>query len=42
LIKGKVEASGPPDALLQGDSEVARQFIRNSGVDVEHLDRVTR
>jgi len=41
LIKGRVEASGPPDALLSGDSEVARDFIRNSGVDVKSLDRVS-
>lgn len=41
LIQGRVEASGPPDALLDGDSEVAREFIRNSGVDVQHLSRVT-
>jgi phospholipid/cholesterol/gamma-HCH transport system ATP-binding protein len=41
LIKGRVEASGPPDALLAGDSEVAKEFIRNSGVDVGSLDRVT-
>ncbi len=41
LIKGRVEAAGPPDALLEGDSEVARDFIRNSGVDVRSLDRVT-
>ncbi len=41
LIKGRVEASGPPDALLEGDSEVAREFIRNSGVDVASLDRVS-
>lgn len=41
LIKGRVEASGPPDALLDGESDVAREFIRNSGVDVHSLDRVT-
>lgn len=41
LIQGKVEASGPPDALLEGHSEVAREFIRNSGVDVRGLSRVT-
>ena len=41
LIKGRVEASGPPDALLEGDSEVARDFIRNSGVDVKAVGRVT-
>jgi phospholipid/cholesterol/gamma-HCH transport system ATP-binding protein len=41
LIQGRVEASGPPDALLDGHSEVAREFIRNSGVDVRGLSRVT-
>jgi len=41
LIKGKVEAAGSPDALLEGDSEVAREFIRNSGVDVAAVGRVT-
>ena len=42
LINGKVEASGPPDALVDGDSEVARDFIRNSGVDVRGLSRVPK
>lgn len=42
LIKGKVEAHGTPDSLLDGGSEVAREFIRNSGVDVHGIDRVTR
>jgi phospholipid/cholesterol/gamma-HCH transport system ATP-binding protein len=42
LIRGRVEASGPPDELLDGDSEVARDFIRNSAVDVESLGRVSR
>jgi len=41
LIEGKVEAAGPPDTLLEGHSDVAREFIRNSGVDVEHIGRVT-
>jgi phospholipid/cholesterol/gamma-HCH transport system ATP-binding protein len=41
LIKGKVEACGPPDSLVNGTSEVAREFIRNSGVDVQGLSRVT-
>lgn len=41
VIQGKVEAAGPPDALLNGPSEVAREFIRNSAVDTVHLDRVT-
>lgn len=42
LIKGKVEACGPPDALLNGDSEIAKEFIRNSGVDVRAIGRVTQ
>jgi phospholipid/cholesterol/gamma-HCH transport system ATP-binding protein len=41
LIKGKVEACGPPDAILEGQSEVAREFIRNSGVDVHAIGRVS-
>ncbi len=40
LIKGRVEASGPPDLLLEGDSDVAREFVRNSGVDVHSVTRV--
>jgi phospholipid/cholesterol/gamma-HCH transport system ATP-binding protein len=42
LIEGRVEASGPPDELLDGGSEVAREFIRNSAVDVDAIGRVTR
>lgn len=42
LIKGRIEASGPPDELLEGDSDVAREFIRNSAVAVESVGRVTR
>jgi hypothetical protein len=41
LIQGRVEAVGTPDSLINGDSEVAREFIRNSGVDVRSLSRVT-
>jgi phospholipid/cholesterol/gamma-HCH transport system ATP-binding protein len=41
LINGQVEAVGTPDSLVNGDSEVARDFIRNSGVDVRSLSRVT-
>ena len=41
LIEGRVEAVGTPDSLVDGDSEVARDFIRNSGVDVRSLSRVT-
>ena len=42
LIQGKVEAVGPPDSLVNGPSEIAREFIRNSGVDVHGLSRVTQ
>jgi len=42
LIKGRVEASGPPDELLDGGSDIAREFIRNSAVDVESVGRVSR
>jgi phospholipid/cholesterol/gamma-HCH transport system ATP-binding protein len=42
LIKGRVEAAGPPDTLLDGESEVAREFIRNSAVDVKSVSRVTQ
>ena len=42
LIQGKVEAFGPPDSLVNGPSEIARDFIRNSGVDVHGLSRVTQ
>jgi len=42
VIQGRVEAAGPPDELLAGESEVAREFIRNSAVDTRSLDRVTQ
>jgi phospholipid/cholesterol/gamma-HCH transport system ATP-binding protein len=42
LIKGRVEAAGPPDELLEGGSDIARDFIRNSAVDVDSLGRVSR
>jgi len=41
VINGRVEAAGPPDALLSGDSEVAREFIRNSAVDTTNVSRVS-
>jgi len=40
LIRGQIVAKGPPDGLIEGESEEARDFIRNSGVDVAHLSRV--
>ena len=42
LIKGRIEACGPPDELLVGGSEIAREFIRNSAVDVDSVGRVSR
>ena len=42
LIQGKVEAAGRPDELIEGPSEVARDFIRNSAVDVDSIGRVER
>lgn len=42
LIEGRVEAVGPPDSLVDGDSKLARDFIRNSGVDIKSLSRVTQ
>ena len=41
LINGQVEACGTPDALLNGESTIARDFIRNSGVDIHAIGRVT-
>ncbi len=40
LIQGKVVASGPPDALLTGGNEEARDFVLKSGVDTTNLNRV--
>jgi phospholipid/cholesterol/gamma-HCH transport system ATP-binding protein len=40
LIQGQVVASGAPDELAHGENEVARNFIRNSGVDIDNLPRV--
>jgi len=39
LIDGKVSARGTPEELAHGDNEVARDFIRQSGVDVEAILR---
>jgi phospholipid/cholesterol/gamma-HCH transport system ATP-binding protein len=41
LLQGRVETAGTPDALLDGHSEVARDFVRNSGVDVASVSRVS-
>jgi phospholipid/cholesterol/gamma-HCH transport system ATP-binding protein len=40
LIKGQIVARGTPDDLMTGDSDVARDFILRSGVDVAGLPRV--
>ena len=40
LIEGRVEACGTPDELMDGPSDVAREFIKNSGVDTSRLGRV--
>jgi phospholipid/cholesterol/gamma-HCH transport system ATP-binding protein len=37
LVKGEIIARGPPRELAHGDSEVARDFIRNSAVDVDAI-----
>lgn len=42
LLEGRIEASGTPDDLLDGQSELARDFIRHSGIDTAKLDRVSR
>ncbi len=40
LIDGKVVAHGTPDELAHGDSEVAREFIEKSEVDIGRVSRV--
>jgi phospholipid/cholesterol/gamma-HCH transport system ATP-binding protein len=42
LIEGKVVARGTPDDLAHGESEVARDFIAKSEVDVDHSPRVPK
>jgi phospholipid/cholesterol/gamma-HCH transport system ATP-binding protein len=39
LISGQIVARGTPDELAHGDSEVARDFIMKSGVDVDSVSR---
>jgi phospholipid/cholesterol/gamma-HCH transport system ATP-binding protein len=39
LIKGQIVAAGTPDELASGSSEVARDFILKSGVDVHNVNR---
>jgi phospholipid/cholesterol/gamma-HCH transport system ATP-binding protein len=40
MIQGEVVASGTPDELAHGDSEVARAFIAASGVSPDRISRV--
>ena len=41
VIQGQIVARGTPDDLVNGDSsDVARDFIERSGVDIAHLPRV--
>jgi len=42
LISGEIVASGPPDSLLKGSNEIARDFIKQSGVDIAHVSRVPK
>jgi phospholipid/cholesterol/gamma-HCH transport system ATP-binding protein len=42
LIRGEVVARGSPDDLARGQSQVAREFIQKSGVDVAGIGRVGR
>ncbi|WP_394820937.1 ABC transporter ATP-binding protein [Pendulispora albinea] len=42
LIQGEVVAAGKPDSLARGESEIARKFIEQSGVDIARLSRVPR
>jgi len=37
LVQGKVVARGTPEELAHGDNDVARDFIRKSGVDVDAI-----
>ena len=39
LIEGKVVAHGSPDDLVNGDSDVARDFIQKSEVDIGRIAR---
>jgi phospholipid/cholesterol/gamma-HCH transport system ATP-binding protein len=37
LVKGQIVARGTPKELAHGDNDGAREFIRNSGVDVDAI-----
>ena len=40
VIQGQIVARGKPDDLVRGDSDVAREFIEKSGVDLQRIGRV--
>jgi len=40
LVDGRIETSGAPETWLEGPSNVAKEFIRNSGVDVRAVERI--
>jgi phospholipid/cholesterol/gamma-HCH transport system ATP-binding protein len=42
LDRGTIVARGTPDDLVHGDNDVAKEFIRQSGVDVESVTRERR
>ena len=42
LVKGQIVARGTPNALAHGDNEVAREFIRMSGVAGDALTRARK
>jgi phospholipid/cholesterol/gamma-HCH transport system ATP-binding protein len=42
LSQGRIAASGTPEQLAEGDDELARAFIRESGVDVAAIARERR
>ena len=39
LVKGEIVARGSPEELAHGDSDMARDFIAKSGVDVDAIWR---
>ena len=42
LIRGRIVARGRPDELAEGDSDEAKDFVRQSGVDLNAIGRVSR
>ena len=39
LAKGKIEASGKPAELVEGDSQLAHEFFESSGIDAQRIIR---